>query len=219
MFDCVLLMAGSGIRAGFPYNKIKYKINNKAVYEYSLDLFLGMEELNRIVLVCKEDEIDDFIHLKSDRVFVCKGGSLRQDSVLNGLRECVSDIVLIHDAARPFILRDEVLSLYNEALKSNASVLAVREKNAIKEVRDNLVCKSLDRDNIWIMQTPQAVNREMMISSLESIDCLVYDDIQALEIVYGIKASVIEGRYENFKLTTELDFLIMEKLLGENNER
>lgn len=219
MFDCVLLMAGSGLRAGFPYNKIKYKINNKAVYEYSLDLFLGMKDVNRIVLVCKEEEIDDFIHLKSDRVFVCKGGKRRQDSVLNGLRECVSDVVLIHDAARPNIVLDELYKLYEACLKYDAAVLAVRENNALKEVSEGFVSKSLDRSCLWQMQTPQAVKRDMMISSLEKIDYMIYDDIQALELVYGIKAFVIEGRYENFKLTTELDFKLMKILLGDKNEK
>ena len=218
MFDCVLLMAGSGKRANLGYNKIKYSINNKAIYEYSLDLFLSLDEVNKVVLVVSKGEFDEFIKIENERVKVVVGGKERQDSVLCGLKECSEEVVLIHDAARPNINKQEVLNVYEEAKKNNSSVLAVPCVNAIKEVDKGFVNKSLDRSLVWCMQTPQGANRKLLIEALEKIDYLIYDDIQALEIVFGIKAKIVNGRQENLKVTNQVDLKIMEILLGEQNE-
>ena len=218
MFDCILLMAGSGKRANLGYNKIKYSINNKAIYEYSLDLFLKIDEVKNIILVVSKEDIDDFKYLENERIKVVTGGKERQDSVLCGLKECSEEIVLIHDAARPNIKKDEVLKVYEEAKINKSSVLAVPCVNAIKEVEDGYVNKSIDRKLVWCMQTPQGVNRKLMIEALEKIDYLIYDDVQALEIAFGIKAKIVNGRQENIKVTNQVDLKIMEILLGEQNE-
>lgn len=218
MFDCILLMAGSGKRTNLAYNKIKYKINNKAIFEYSLDLFLSIEEVNKIVLVVSSDEYDEFKEYENSKVVLAIGGKERQDSVLAGLKECVSDVVLIHDAARPNIKKEEVINVYKEALINKASVLAVPCVNAIKEVDGDFVTKSLERSAVWCMQTPQGVNRKLMVEALGKIDYMIYDDIQALEIVFGIKAKIVKGRGENIKVTNPMDLKLMEMLLGENNE-
>lgn len=219
MFDCILLMAGSGKRANLGYNKIKYSINNKAIYEYSLDVFLGINEVKNIILVVSKEDIDDFKDFENERVKVVIGGKERQDSVLCGLKECSEEIVLIHDAARPNIKSNEVLKVYEEAKSNKSSVLAVPCVNAIKEVEDGYVNKSIDRKLVWCMQTPQGVNRKLMIEALEKIDYLIYDDVQALEIVFGIKAKIVNGRQENIKVTNQVDLKIMEILLGEQNEK
>lgn len=218
MFDCILLMAGSGKRANLGYNKIKYEINNKALYEYSLELFSSLDEVGKIVMVVSNEEYAEFTKYQSDRIKVVKGGKERQDSVKEGLKECSEEVVLVHDGARPNITKEEVLQVYEAALENHASVLAVPCVNAIKEVKDGLVTKSLDRSTVWCMQTPQGANRQMLEEALKQIDYLIYDDIQALEIVYGIKAKIVLGRQENIKVTNKMDLKIMEVLLGENNE-
>lgn len=218
MFDCILLMAGSGKRANLGYNKIKYEINNKAIFEYSLELFLGLDEVSKVVMVVSNDEFDDFIKYQSEKVLVVKGGKERQDSVKEGLKKCSEEIVLVHDAARPNITKEEVLEVYKAALECNASVLAVPCVNAIKEVNEGFVTKSLERSAVWCMQTPQGANRKMLVDALERIDYLIYDDIQALEIVYGIKAKIVSGRQENIKVTNKIDLKIMEMLLGDKDE-
>lgn len=218
MFDCILLMAGSGVRTNLPYNKIKYMVNNKPLYEYSLEKFLSIKEMKKIVLVVNEKEYDDFKKIEDNRIKVVIGGKERQDSVLNGLKVCTSEVVLIHDAARPNILVKEIMDVYLSATKCYASVLAYQEVNAIKEVKDGFVCKTIDRKNIWVMQTPQGANRELLTKALESIDHLIYDDIQAIEETFKINAKIVLGRRENIKVTTESDLLYIKCLLGGNNE-
>lgn len=217
MFDCILLMAGVGSRTSLPYNKIKYVINDKPLYRYSLDIFLGIKELNKMILVVNKADYDEFKTFETGKILVTIGGDNRQDSVKNGLKLSTSETVLIHDAARPNILTSEVMDVYHAATKCYASVLAYPCTNAIKEVKDGFVTKSLDRNNLWIMQTPQGANRELLMASLDKIDHLIYDDIQAIEEIYKINAKIVLGRSENIKVTTASDLEYIKVLLGKNN--
>ncbi len=218
MFDCILLMAGSGKRTGLNYNKINYKINGKELYKYSLDKFLSLKEVGKVILAVNENDYDIFKDLENERIKICIGGKERQDSVYNALKLATSDIVLIHDAARPNTSVEEILAVYDNTVKYDCAVLASPCIYAIKEVKDGFVTKTIDRSNVYTMQTPQGVRREMMIKALESIDYLIYDDVEAIEKIYDIKAKIVLGSNDNIKLTTKADLKYFEYLLGENNE-
>ena len=218
MFDCIILCAGSGTRTNLSYNKVLYKVNDKPLYAYSVDLFKSLKEVDKIVIVSSENDYDYFNNaFKNDKqVIVTIGGKERSDSVLAGLKKCDSEVVLIHDGARPNILKEEVLGVYEEAKKNKASVLAVKAKDTIKRVDDELyIFDTLNRSELMQMQTPQGVNREMMIEGLEKIDNKksILDDVYVFEKVYGIKPKVVLGRYENIKVTTESDLDYIEFLL------
>ena len=206
MFDCILLMAGLGERTKLNYNKVNYLLNGKRLYEYSLDLFKSMKEINKIILVVNEKEYQEFKELEKDNIKVVLGGKRRQDSVYNGLLCAECDICLIHDAARPNIKANEVLEVYENTKKYQAAVLGRKTKYALKEVCDGFVSKTLNRDMIYEMQTPQGVMRDLMLKGLEKLkDVNVFDDIEVLEKVYGIKAKLVLGSEDNIKLTTESD--------------
>ena len=213
MFDCILLMAGKGERTHLSYNKIKYEVNGKPLYQYSIDAFMSVNECDKIILVVNEKEYNDFKLLENDKIKVVIGGKERQDSVKMGLISSNSEYCLIHDAARANIKKEEIINVYNATVKYNAAVLAVKENNAIKKINNGFVSESMDRNNIWIMQTPQGLRRDLLLSSLEKIDYLIYDDVQAVEDVYNIKAKIVEGRYDNIKVTTSNDLEYIEYLL------
>ena len=101
-YSAIVLCAGKGSRSGLTYNKMLYRFKNKTVYEMTMDIFLNDERCKQIVVVTKEEELDDLKKLisskKIDYVF---GGKERQDSVYNGLQVVKEDYVLIHDGARP----------------------------------------------------------------------------------------------------------------------
>ena len=219
MFDCIILCAGSGTRAKLGYNKVLYKVNDKPIYAYSVDLFKSISEVGKIVIVSSTNDYDYFVNeFKDDnRIVVTIGGKERSDSVLSGLKMCDSEVVLIHDGARPNIIKEEVLDVYNEALKNKVSVLAVKAKDTIKKVDDDLYAvDTLNRNELMQMQTPQGVNREMMIAGLQKIKDkkAILDDAYVFEKVYGINAKVVLGRYENIKVTTESDLDYVEFLMG-----
>lgn len=216
MFDCLLLMAGSGSRTTLSYNKIEYKINGKPLYQYSLEKFLSIDSCNKIILVVKADEYDQYVHLKSERVKVVIGGATRFDSVLNGAKEATEEIVLVHDAARPNTKIDQIIEVYEEAKESKCACLAVKVKDCIRSIEDKSY--TLERSNLWQVQTPQAVDRELLIEGLESKKFSnYYDDCEVLEKNFSINTKIVLGDYTNIKVTTDEDIEYMEFLMNKNN--
>ena len=133
MFDCILLLAGSGSRTGLDFNKILYKINGRPLYEYPLNTFLNIKECERIILVVRKEEYDYFKKLGNDRIKVVIGGIRRQDSVLNGLMQVKSNYVLVHDGARANIKKDDILHVYEACKKYDCAALGIKEENALKK--------------------------------------------------------------------------------------
>lgn len=213
MFDCILLMAGTGKRSKLSFNKIKYKINDKPLFQYSLDVFLNVAECDKIILVVNEQEYDEYKSLKSDRVDVVVGGERRCDSVYQGILKSSKDYVLIHDAARPNIKEKDVLDVYNSLLLHKASCLGVKVKDTIKEVKDGFAQNTLDRNNLMQIATPQGVDRLLLLEGLKNKEINYYDDVSVLEINYGIKPKIIDGGYNNIKVTTPEDIKYIEYLL------
>ena len=169
MFDCILLLAGSGSRTGLDFNKILYKINGRPLYEYPLNTFLNIKECERIILVVRKEEYDYFKKFENDRIKVVIGGIRRQDSVLNGLMQVKSDYVLVHDGARANIKKDDILHVYEACKKYDCAALGIKEENALKKVKDNFVESEVDRSDIYCMQTPQAFQTELLKKALMEI--------------------------------------------------
>lgn len=214
MFDCLLLMAGSGTRTTLGYNKIKYKINNKPLFMYSFEKFLQIKECNKIILVVKKEELDEYRNLENDKIKITVGGSTRFESVLNGSKEATSDIVLIHDAARPNVKVEDIKKVYEKAKETKSACLAVKAKDCIRSLENNET-KTLERSNLWQIQTPQAVDRLLLIKGLESKKFNnYYDDCEVLEKNFNIKCGIVEGDYNNFKVTTDDDIKYMEFLMN-----
>ncbi|MDD3999747.1 MAG: 2-C-methyl-D-erythritol 4-phosphate cytidylyltransferase, partial [Bacilli bacterium] len=105
MFDAILLLAGKGERSGLEYNKVLFKLNDKPLFLYSLETFLKCRDCRKMILVCREEEIQTIQTLLSgyQKIDYAIGGEQRQDSVKAGIARTESDIALIHDGARPFV--------------------------------------------------------------------------------------------------------------------
>lgn len=216
MFDCILLMAGSGSRSGLEYNKIKYEINDKPLYLYSLEKFLYIDQCNQVILVVKKDEYEDYTHLITDKIKLVCGGDTRFNSVLNGIRESKEKTVLIHDAARPNIAIDDILKVYENSKEHDAVCLGVKVKDCIRNIGETSV--TLERKDLWQVQTPQALNRKLLLQGLESNSFNnYYDDCEVLEKNFNTKCFMVEGSYQNIKVTTKEDLEYLEFLLGKPN--
>ena len=216
MFDCILLMAGSGNRSGLEYNKIKYEINNKPLYLYSLEKFYNIDFCENIYVVVKKEEYKDFIHLENNKVKLVIGGNTRFNSVLNGIKQSSSKTVIIHDAARPNITEEDILKVYEMSKQYDAVSLGVKVKDCIRSVND--CSNTLERNNLWQVQTPQALNRELLLKGLESNKFEnYYDDCEVLEKNFNINCFMVEGSYKNIKATTIEDIEYLTFLLGENS--
>ena len=216
-YSAIILAAGSGKRMGLNVNKILFKINGKRVIEYSLDFFISDQNCTDIVLVVSNTDYDYFLNNYNDnKIKVIIGGDQRRDSVRLALNSAVSDYVLVHDGARPFITKQSIDQIL-VSLKDNDSVtLGVKVKETIQEVDGNRVVKTLDRSKLIITQTPQGFNKSKLIKAHDMALTKGYygtDDTVLLEEFMGIKASFILGDYRNIKLTTVEDIKLLEVIL------
>lgn len=215
MFDAIILLAGKGIRSGLPYNKVLYKLKNKPLFRYALEEFLKAEACKKVVLVCAKGEIGLVKEMVSDLsgLEFAEGGEFRQDSVRAGMALCTSDLVLIHDGARPFISKDEIEKVYLAALRSKAAVLAVRPTDTIVEVKEGY--RTLERNNLWRVLTPQGVDRKLYLEAARLASAEGYygtDDVSLLAKYLRVRPEIIPGSNKNIKITTDQDILFLEYL-------
>ena len=220
MFDCVIVMAGSGKRANLGYNKALIKIAGIELFMYSVKTFMEINECQKIILVCNIDEagkVKDIIKDCHFPIEIVIGGTRRQDSALEGVKAATADYVLIHDAARPFVLKEDIIKLYNLVLeKGKWATLASKVVDTIKEKGNG---KTLDRDNLFAISTPQAVIKDQYITY--ATDCMhldLIDDMQPYEIVCKQSPLFVIESNHNFKITTSSDIEYAKYLLeGKQN--
>ena len=213
-YSLILLCAGSGKRTGLKYNKIFYKINNQTVYEMNISHFLEDNRCKQIIVVTKENEIEDIRHLVNDsRIEYVFGGKERQDSVYEGLQKVKENHVFIHDGARPFVNQEIIRRCMLEVPEYQACVVGMPVKDTIKIADEGGYAKQTpDRKNVWMIQTPQTFSYALIYEAYEEMlkteDTAITDDAMVLECIKGKKSKLIEGSYRNIKITTPEDLLI-----------
>jgi 2-C-methyl-D-erythritol 4-phosphate cytidylyltransferase len=143
---------------------------------------------------------------------VVEGGPERQDSVYAGLKalEPSTEIVVIHDGVRPFVDADMIERAIAEARKTGAAIYAVRPRDTVKRGRSETVEETLAREELWLVQTPQAFRYPLILQAYENARSkgLVGTDDAALVEWLGQKVSVLEGSHWNLKITTPEDLEI-----------
>lgn len=219
----IVVAAGKGKRMGAGINKQFLKLNNKPILYYSLKAFESCEAVNSIVLVTAKEEIDYCRRKIVDEykfkkiISIVEGGAERQSSVYNGLIAAKGfDIVLIHDGARPFIDKYIIEEGIKNATKYGASACGVVPKDTIKIKDDKgFSIDTLDRNSLFIVQTPQCFNYDLIFNCHERINkgnIKVTDDTSIVEH-FGHRVLLYEGSYNNIKITTPEDMIIGEKIL------
>lgn len=208
-YSAIVLCAGKGSRSGLTYNKMLYRFKNKTVYEMSMEIFLNDERCKQIVVVTKEEELDDLKKLisskKIDYVF---GGKERQDSVYNGLQVVKEDYVLIHDGARPYLKKENIDDILECLNKNDACLLVVPVKDTIKVCIDGNIVKTLPREQLVQAQTPQAFKTELIKRCYQKgkdENYIATDDASLVEYFENIEVKAVLGSYSNIKITTPDD--------------
>ncbi len=149
---------------------------------------------------------------------VIAGGRERQDSVRNGLAEVGEewDVVVIHDGVRPFVTEEMLTAVITAALRDGAAIAGVPAKDTVKEVSPaGTISATLDRDRIWLAQTPQAFQRPILQEAFRRADAENYrgtDDASLVERL-GVPVTMIFGSYNNLKITTPEDLITAEAFL------
>ena len=224
-YSLILLCAGSGKRTGLKYNKIFYKINNQTVYEMNISHFLEDNRCKQIIVVTKENEIDDIRTLVNDsRIEYVFGGKERQDSVYEGLQKVKENHVFIHDGARPFVTENILRRGYDTVCKCRACVAGMPSKDTIKIVDDKTYSTATpERKYVWAVQTPQIFETELITDAYSKLmgkhAVQVTDDAMVLEQMLKMPVKLFEGSYENIKITTPEDLDIAKMFLLERRRQ
>lgn len=232
----IIPAAGSGKRMNESVNKQFLKIGDKTVIERTLAAFEASKQVSEVILVTKYEEIPSLNNIikasgiKKVRSLV-EGGAERQDSIYNGLKETRSDDdwILVHDGARPFITSTMIDEMVEALLMENEQqaqsrykslVMAVPSKDTVKRVKGNKVEETLNRSELFNIQTPQAFSRELLVESYDKAMQAGYkgtDDASIVEWM-GHDVFIHMGSYENIKITTPDDLYLGEAILKKRGE-
>ncbi len=225
MNTAVILSAGKGTRMKTDFNKQYLMLKDKPIMAQTIDVFEKSPLIDQIILVVNESEkafcqkvvIDRYKFKKIARIV--NGGPERQNSVFNGLSalEKETTIVLIHDGARPLVTQKVIERCVKGALEFGAVSAGVPIKETIKiTTKDKFVSYTPKREEVWITQTPQAFRKEIITKAHQfAMDQNVFgtDDAMLVEHM-GIKVRMVEGDYENLKITTPDDLIAAEAILN-----
>lgn len=215
MLSAIILAAGRGRRLNASVPKPLVKIGNFPAIVYSLASLNRHPDIDEIIVVVSAGNQQAIIRalrsysFKKIKAFVL-GGERRQDSVSNGLKEisAKSNWVLIHDSARPFIDRKSVTKVIAAAKKTGAAILGVPVKATIKRVKAGLlVDQTLDRANLWEIQTPQVFKKELIVRAYKKYSKREVTDDASLVEKSGKNVQVVLGSDENIKITASVDLL------------
>lgn len=218
----VLLAGGKGLRMGLETPKQFVAMNGKLIASYALEPFLTHAHVEEIVIVCAKQYQHFFdIQKLKKRVCFASPGEMRQESLFNGLQKISGNpLVMVHDAARPFFHHTFICPLLEAAGKYGASAIGVRTTSTLKQASKNQeIQKTIDRSNVWEMQTPQVAPKELLIKGLlkaRENNMIATDEASLMEML-GQTVKIIEGNALNFKVTTLADLELMRGLL--NNQK
>ncbi|MBU8855448.1 2-C-methyl-D-erythritol 4-phosphate cytidylyltransferase [Priestia megaterium] len=224
-YEIIVLAAGQGKRMKAGRNKQFLTIQNVPLIIHTLQKFEQDPWCSGIVLVVNEKEVEIFEELLTEYPIqkvqsLTVGGDERQHSVYNGLKSLKqAQMVLIHDGARPFVQQNTIHELVEKAASDKAAVLAVPVKDTIKRVEQGTVIETVERSSLWAIQTPQAFLFDVVMDAHEKAKTNEYlgtDDASLVEKA-GQKVSIVEGNYDNIKLTTPEDLLYAEAILTKLN--
>ena len=209
-YSVLIVAGGKGQRMGLGYNKVFYPLKDgHTVLETTLQLFLHYERCKQIVIVTNPDDLYQVTtRHEMGRIVNVGGGPTRQDSVYNGLM-CVSEnLILVHDAARPWCSQELIDDLLTAMETEQAAFLAVDVKDTVKEVKDGYVVKTINREFLRNAQTPQAFKTSLLLECIHQAqeeNFKATDDAQLIERYSNVPIKVVKGSYDNIKITTPED--------------
>ncbi len=218
----VVVAAGSSSRMGF--DKVLADVGGLPVIVRCLKSFEKAPSVSEVVVVTRTDLVPEVARLCQDFglskvVKVIRGGEDRTQSARLGTLECASKakLIAIHDGARPFVTVQVIEDAVAQAAVNGAAAPAVPVKDTIKAAHDRLVERTLDRTELYAVQTPQVFDGDLIRAALQkAVDdgVSLTDDCAAVERL-GMRVALTPGDERNIKLTTPADLLIGEILSEE----
>ena len=212
--SAIIPAAGSGERFG---EEKQFKLlSGRPLFFHTLKLFLQSDYIDEIIVAVPSANVDsthrDVLSMSAGKpVKVVSGGTRRQDSVKNGIDVSDSDstLVCIHDAARPFVTENLIQRSISACEFADGAVVGIPSKDTVKFSENGLVKETLDREKIWLAQTPQCFHKNKLLQALDHAETenLTGTDESALMEAMGFSIKLVEGDSSNFKITTKDDWI------------
>jgi len=220
----IITAAGKSTRFGGALPKQFHEVAGKPLLAWTIEAFEKAKLIEQIVVVAAE-EFQLFV--TKNVIECCKlrkvskvvtGGKSRQISVFNALKflPATTKIVAIHDGVRPLVLPGDIDKVVEAAISHKAALIAVPVKETVKQVDGGLINRTLERDKIWLAQTPQAFEYKLIREAHEQCrgdDSTSVTDDSLLVEQMGIQVRVIEPSGPNTKVTTPEDMAYIETIL------
>jgi 2-C-methyl-D-erythritol 4-phosphate cytidylyltransferase len=218
MLTAIIVAAGSSRRMGS--DKLFETIAGKPVLAHTIGAFENAKSVSQIIVVAREDRHRDLEKLVRGQNWkkiqsVVAGGEHRQDSVRAGLEQLSENAryVAVHDAARPLVTAEQIERVYQACREQGAAALADPITDTLKRADvDLVVSESVDRHQLFAMQTPQIFARELLIEAYETVtakNILITDEVSAVEYL-GRNIVLVPNEDFNFKITYPRDFPLAE---------
>lgn len=198
-------------------------LQGKPALWHTVNTFLSAYADMSVVLVLPEGHLHEGELLKEslssagDRITLVTGGDTRFDSVRNGLKLVTdSSIVFVHDGVRCLVSTDLIRRCYEQAIEKGSAIPAVSATDSIR-ITEGRVHRVADRNNIRIIQTPQTFRSELLIPAFGQDFNEAFTDEATVVEAAGHEVFLIEGEYENLKITRPADLLLAESILKERS--
>jgi len=221
----LIVAGGKSLRFGGEVPKQFRTVCGRPMLAWTIDSFEKAASIDEIVIVAAEE----YLQYTTERVIdpygfskvrkVVSGGRVRRESVLNGLNALptTTELVAIHDGARPLISPEDIDNVVAVAAKEKAAIIAAKATDTIKRVRDTFIINTLDRDVLYLAQTPQVVAYDLILRVHKEFDQQgggdnITDDASMVEKSGG-KVKAVEPSSPNFKITTAEDLILAEAIL------
>jgi 2-C-methyl-D-erythritol 4-phosphate cytidylyltransferase len=191
---------------------------------HCLRVFERAPSVSQVILVVPENErertlVDVIKRYDIKKVLrVVAGGATRQESVYEGLKtsDPEAEIVVVHDAVRPFVTEDLIERSIAEARHTGGAIVGVPMKETVKQVgADGHILCTIDRSPLWLAQTPQAFRRALLLEAYEKANSERFDATDEAGVMewFGHKVAIILGSWDNIKITTPEDLQMAEAIL------
>jgi 2-C-methyl-D-erythritol 4-phosphate cytidylyltransferase len=219
----ILVAAGAGKRLKASKPKALIPLKGRPLVWYALNAFEHAKQIKSVILVVHKSLVNQFRELVDKNRFkkvhvITPGGKTRSESVQCGLRclDTDADIVMVHDAARPFVTERMIRSCLHAIHGVPAAIVAVPAKATIKKVdRKNLyVQETLARDTLWEIQTPQTFKKDVLVKAHAAKNSVEPTDDAMLVEDLGLPVKIVRGDYRNIKITTKEDLKLAELFLN-----
>ena len=210
----IIPAAGSGNRFG---GEKQFKLfRGKPLLSYSIDKFVKISSVKEIIIIVPKGHVEKIKNFfkstySKDKVLkVVIGGQTRQESVKNGLNVLAKeiDLVCVHDAARPFVTEKLINKTIEKSIMYDGAIAATQPVDTVKLFSNNKIKYSLDRENIWLAQTPQVFKKDKLVIAFENAlnKKITGTDESSLMEEAGFSIVPVVGETSNFKVTFSIDW-------------